>query len=166
MNKGGKDTVALRGGSEIERTGPWLLHSPPNRDLQSRATGRKRPTTGTRGWGGGEGRYYGIHPDPGGPLNQGGLWGIVLRQPWYSPLWSHIGLWGLAGVLAWPHGHSIPELGRAKWKGWEILCGWPGERALWSMWQTVELGAVHCLSEDDPATILACHHILQNLVVD
>ena len=70
---------------------PGRDHSTPPRTETSRAerrggaTGQERPTAGSIGRGGGEGRSSRIQPDPGGPPTPGGLRGLISLQPLHPP---------------------------------------------------------------------------------
>ena len=60
-------------------------NSPPYGNRQGKAKGKERHTSGTAGRGGGGGRISGLHPDQGGPPNQGVQTGLSENQCSRSP---------------------------------------------------------------------------------
>ena len=76
----------------------------------------------------------------------------------YNKMWR--GWWQDLAVM--------PSMGlrRAKQEGWATLRGGTGRRAAQVAGQTVELRAVHRLSDGDPATSPTCHRIPSNPTKD
>ena len=142
-------------------------HSPSsNRDQQSRATVRERPDVESWGHGGGEGWYSRLQPNPEVSLPPGGLQGLGSCQSWHPPWWWNLLQLDVARVVAWLYGHALTALRQSKQEFRLMLCGGTGGRSAWGTGQTVELGAVHCLSEGDSATSPTCHRIPSNLTED